>query len=269
MKIYVANVGANSADASKRGIKSPIFQNGTFEFIPIKEKATFSNEPEIPSYSEILCYNKIAKNLAYFLPRKIHSYKVHNDPDFKNFTYGDILSSRAGNLKYIQQNDQLWFLARLWDYDGINWTGGSHFYFVGFFTVERNFLVSEGIKIFDLPKRIQNRIRKNAHFRRQSIDGNREPFRVIIGNRKKSFRFKAALQITPTIAGYLYGGIHDPRRDIYRHGRKILINKNGKPRSFRNFGSVTRTIQAFLDSGNQDHLKYMEEFNDIAIQYSD
>jgi hypothetical protein len=34
--------------------------------------------------------------------------------------------------------DQLWFLARLWNYDGARWTGGSDFHFIAFLQVEWN-----------------------------------------------------------------------------------------------------------------------------------
>lgn len=43
-KIFIANVGVNTNYENKYGIKSPIFSNGTFEFIPIKESDKIKGE---------------------------------------------------------------------------------------------------------------------------------------------------------------------------------------------------------------------------------
>ena len=53
MKLYVVNVGVNTADAGKRGLRSPMFPDGTFEFVPIKEESRFSQAEGIRSYNDL------------------------------------------------------------------------------------------------------------------------------------------------------------------------------------------------------------------------
>ena len=71
-----------------------------------------------------------------------------------------------------------------------------------------------------------------------------------MGDRRLSKRFEHALTVTPQVAGLIYGGQHDQATDLYVRDGQVLRNKNGKPRRFHYFGSVTRTIQPFLDSEN-------------------
>jgi hypothetical protein len=53
VKLYIANVGVNSADASRRGLRSPIFQDGRFELVPIKEPDEYRDLPGSPKYRDV------------------------------------------------------------------------------------------------------------------------------------------------------------------------------------------------------------------------
>jgi hypothetical protein len=123
----VANVGANASDAAARGLRSPIFPDGTFEFVPIKERFVSADSASAIAYRDLPSTTGRAKSIAAFLPSKVGVYKVHADPEFETFTYGDVPSPGAANLASIVGGDQLWFLARLWDHDGSGWVGGSDF----------------------------------------------------------------------------------------------------------------------------------------------
>ncbi len=131
MRLYVANVGANMADAGSRGLRSPVFPDGTFELVPIKEAASFAGADGIPRYNELPSWTHRYSDLGEVLPARIRGYRAHADPEFDTFTYGDVTSPRASALRRIAQGDSLWFLARLWGHDGGRWTGRSGFYFVG------------------------------------------------------------------------------------------------------------------------------------------
>lgn len=264
MRLFVANVGVNTSDASRRGLRSPIFPDGTFEFVPIKERVEVAKYPGIPTYQSLKCWTGRAKNLAAFIPARYSHYGVHADPEFDTFTYGDVLSPRAANLKKITQGDQLWFLGRLWGNDGKQWTGESNFYFIGLIEVEQNILISAGTTPQMITPDIRQRMEANAHYRRLVFANDFSTFRVIIGHPDKSFRFQRALLVNPAIVGHIYAGTYDPGTDTYKNGAKTLENKNGKPRRYCTFGSVTRSVQAHLDSTILDHQKHIIALTSLA-----
>ena len=115
-RVFIINVGVN---ASHGGLKSPIFEDGTFEFVPIPELReskhyhSYPDCPLLPRYRDLPAYS--GGTLAKYIPQKYQNWKVHNDPEFKTFTYGDYptTSPRAANLKKIKVGDYLFFLVRL------------------------------------------------------------------------------------------------------------------------------------------------------------
>jgi hypothetical protein len=126
-KIFIINVGVN---ASHGTLRSPIFDDGTFIFVPIPE----TREPEcplLPLYREIID--------PKYIPQKFHERRVHNDPEFITFTYGDFptIHPRAANLKYISEGDYLFFLASLVSYSKGHFTNKRGFYLIGFFEIEK------------------------------------------------------------------------------------------------------------------------------------
>ena len=62
-----------------------------------------------------------------------------------------------------------------------------------------------------------------------------------------SARFEQAVKVTPEVAGLIFGGDYRPKTDTFVRDGATLLNKNGQPRTFKRFGSITRTIQSFLD----------------------
>ena len=260
MRLFVVNVGVNMADASRRGLRSPVFPDGTFEFVPIKEHRDIANFAGIPRYCDLPTYTRRADSLAAYVPKGVALYRAHFDPEFSTFTYGDIVSPRAANLRDVTEGDVVWFLARLWNHDGAGWAQGSGFYFIGLFEVEDNILVEAGTEPEGFPADVRQRIQANAHYKRWADAGDRSAFRVITGLRPGSFRFDRGLRVTPEIAAHLFGGRYDPREGLFRLGGEILTNRNGRPRRFETFGSATRTVQAFLNSaiaGPQQHLAWL------------
>ena len=246
MRLYVANVGANMADARSRGLRSPVFPDGTFELVPIKEAASFAGADGIPRYNELPSWTHRYSNLGEVLPARIRGYRAHADPEFDTFTYGDVTSPRASALRRIAQGDALWFLARLWGHDGGRWTGRSGFYFVGQFHVESNIAFDGANNTAVLSQRLS----ANAHVLRLRA-GFAEPFRVIVGS-AASARFTHAIEVTPGVAGHLFGGTYDEATGHFMAGGRTLTNLNGEPRRFERFGSITRTIQCFLDDTRQE-----------------
>jgi hypothetical protein len=265
MRLYVVNVGVNTGDARARGLRSPRFPDGSFELVTIPEVTRLVGCSEIPTYGQVRCWTR-NETLARFVPQTQHQYPTHLDPEFGTFTYGDIRSSRASNLRNVETGDQMWFLARLWDYDDDRWLGGSAFYFIGLFIVETNLLIAEGTRASSLDDAVRERIKRNAHYLRL-LQGDRSEFRVLCGDVSRSRRFRQALHVSRDIAGHIYGGEWNSAVGRYIHRDAVLLNKNGRPRRYETFGSVTRTVQSFLNSENADNEPYLRALSTAVSAY--
>ena len=133
-RIFLVNVGVN---ASHGALRSPIFPDGTFEFLPIPEERRLWS-PTLPAYPKLAAYNDADKTLADFAPVSRWNDRLHDDPEFRTFTYGDNpqTTGRGAGLKACGPGDYLLFLARLVGHDGgSRFTGGAGFYLIGFFRV--------------------------------------------------------------------------------------------------------------------------------------
>lgn len=86
MRLYVANVGVNTADVRRRGVKSPVFPDGSFEFVPIKESVSFAQARSILRYGDLPRWTARASSIADFLPDRLRDYRAHADPEFETFT---------------------------------------------------------------------------------------------------------------------------------------------------------------------------------------
>ncbi|MCK4736118.1 MAG: hypothetical protein KAT65_26925 [Methanophagales archaeon] len=251
MKLYIANVGVNTTHASpkKGGCKSPIFPNGTFEFIPIPEDKRDCRYTS-NTYSTIKCYNnpELTLTLSHYIDEeKYHNYAVHNDPEFKTYTYGDIMTPRASNLSEIEPNDVLLFLARLYKFKEGVFTDNGDLYFIGCFTIEEN-------KIFDnwridIHSKELVKWRENAHFIKFE-KGKMETFRILKGVSNRSCRFKSALRTDIKVQELIYNREYDENKDIFISNKdnEAVNNKKEEEIKKSSFPSKTRTIQAHLNS---------------------
>ena len=108
---------------------SPIFKDSTFEYIPIPESNPETRETRI--YQNTL--GRTNRSLSDFLPEKICQSKMHFDPEFETFTYGDPSSKRKSLLK-LDKNDLLVFYAGLTPYENDKYQEA--LYIIGYFVVE-------------------------------------------------------------------------------------------------------------------------------------
>ena len=264
MRLYVANVGVNSADANKRGLRSPVFPDGRFELIPIKEPDEYRGLAGSPKYGDLPGWTDHDTRLACFVPERLWSYTAHHDPDFECVTYGDLVgprASRASNLSEVVRGDDLWFVARLWSFDRSRFVGGGEFFLVGRLAVTHNVLLSRDA-VEALPDEVRSRVMRNPHWRRH--DQARAEGRVLVGDIGQSARFERAIRITPEVAGIIFGGDHRAADDTYWRAGTQLFNIGGTPRQFRLFGSITRTVQSFLDDRRSTDQPYMAALQALA-----
>ena len=135
MRTYLANVGANS---SHRQLFSPLFEDGTFEFLPIPEgDRNLGNSPHAVRYRELRSYYNPDHDLLRYVPQDIWDDACHNDPDFETFTYGDNgTNGRSSALTQLRKGDALLFLARLGHCTDGERTRHSGFYLIGGFIVD-------------------------------------------------------------------------------------------------------------------------------------
>jgi len=249
-KVYLANVGVNRSD-EKRGMMSPLFQDNTFEFVPIKENKMIKGD-DIPTYKMLKAYNSNS-SLANYLPEKIHNYYAHNDPEFDTFTYGDVTkNSRSRNLLKIEKNDYLFFLARLTPYRNDKYIKSEgNFYLIGFFQIEGLYQTKQELE------ENEAKIKENAHYKKYILNYEEVgSFFIVKGDIKKSKRYKKPVRVDRTFCSNFL-------TDIY--GRDYKWKDDSK---FDNqvIGSYTRTIRSIVDSKRnpEKFQKFLSKLEEVA-----
>lgn len=125
MKAMLLRVGI---DKSSDGVLSPIFSDGSFEYIPLSEKD--ENSIEKRTYKEIV--GRKGYQLSYYLPEKVAIREVHLDPEFNAFTYGDE-GRKAVYLRNLMPGDLLVFYAGLRPYENDRYSEA--LYIIGYFVI--------------------------------------------------------------------------------------------------------------------------------------
>lgn len=126
MKIALLRIGI---DTGSGGIHGPLFQNGTFEYIPIpddsgKDARRYGNTTGRHGRKLVEYFPESRKN-------KIANQAIHFDPEFTTFTYGDPTPPKAG-LRHLQQGDMLIFYCGLEGWDFKSWPA---LYLMGYFEI--------------------------------------------------------------------------------------------------------------------------------------
>ena len=127
MKAMLLRVGI---DKGTDGALAPIFTDGSFEYIPLSEKNI--NTLEKKTFSNTKGLNE--KYFTQYLPKKIKDRKLHFDPEFETFTYGDQTVKRNYLLK-LEKGDLLVFYAGLTPYK--NQLHKEGLYIIGYFKVDK------------------------------------------------------------------------------------------------------------------------------------
>jgi hypothetical protein len=126
MRIALLRIGI---DTGSGGIHGPLFQDGTFQYIPIPDG--FGKDER--TYGDTI--GKDGKKLIEFFPEthraKAANQSIHFDPEFTTFTYGDPTPPKAG-LRHLQQGDLLAFYCGLEGWDFKSWPA---LYLMGYFEI--------------------------------------------------------------------------------------------------------------------------------------
>ena len=128
MNIVLLRVGI---DTGCGGILGPLFEDNTFEFIPIPDS---SNSSKL-TYGSMV--GRKGKPFVSYFPQswqtKMQNQAVHNDPEFKSFTYGDPCRPKR-SLRELKQGDLLVFYAGL---KGWSVNIDAALYIIGYFEIDQ------------------------------------------------------------------------------------------------------------------------------------
>jgi hypothetical protein len=184
-KICLVNVGANSSHGS---LRSALFRDGSFEFIPIPDTSPNHNKTGL-RYDQLLTFNGL--KITELIEEEYHDKYVHNDPEFTTYTYGDYPTyhPRAANLRKLRRGDFLFFFARL-----VPWADGKFiekpkFGLIGFIEIEniyKNIVRKPADSVY-------REIRNNAHVIRAESDSVFYDCFWIFKGSEKSTRFRRAV----------------------------------------------------------------------------
>jgi hypothetical protein len=130
-------------DSGCGGIQSPLFDDGSFEFICIPD----SKRVSVHKYGTLVGKNG-RPHSDYFPARKqelASEQHIHLDPEFETFTYGDPTIPKS-SLQKLDRGDYLIFYCGLqeWDEDS-GWRADvpPALYIAGYFVVEKAGLATE------------------------------------------------------------------------------------------------------------------------------
>jgi Nucleotide modification associated domain 3 len=181
MKALLLRVGIDKGCGSAL---APIFEDGSFEYIPIPEVDPDSNESRTYENTK----GRKGQPLAYYLPSRVKDSCMHFDPEFETFTYGDPTSKRKFLLK-LDKDDLLVFYAGLTPF--MNTKYEEALYIIGYFTIDQiiDFNQLTETEADEIAQRYQN----NAHIKR-SIDY--QDLVIVVGNKEKSRLLDKAILIS-------------------------------------------------------------------------
>ncbi len=128
MKALLLRVGI---DKGSGGIYAPIFDDGSFEFVPIPETYRSCTAT---TYGERI--GRKGKLLSTYVPPALRHVPMHDDPEFVTCTYGDPSIKRRYLLE-LSKGDSLVFYAGLKPFNHNNPDYPEALYFVGYFTIEQ------------------------------------------------------------------------------------------------------------------------------------
>ena len=182
MKIALLRIGIDSGSG---GIQVPLFQDGTFEYIPIpddsgKDERTYGNTT-----------GKYGKKLVEYFPEsrkaKVANQSIHFDPEFLTFTYGDPTSPKAG-LRHLQQGDMLIFYCGL---EGWDFKSSPALYLMGYFEI-----LAAGKAIDFSANELKDHFSKNYHVRHREIYEHQKRKLILVKGSSKSRLLNRAICIS-------------------------------------------------------------------------
>ena len=214
-------------DKKAGGALAPIFEDGSFEYIPIPEDSVYDSAVN-RTYSNTI--GRKGKPLSTYLPNKIKDRTIHFDPEFETCTYGDPTRKRIYLLK-LEKGDLLVFYSGLTPFNNIVQPEGC--YMIGYFTVK------EIIDFNELSETDRQQYCElyydTAHFKRSE---DTEDLVMVIGNKNASNLLEKAILIS------------EPDKD--KKGRPYQAVSKSMVEQLGISGSIQRSIPPRLIEGEHN-----------------
>jgi hypothetical protein len=178
-------------DSGSGGIQSPLFNDGSFEFVCIPDNKRVSDH----KYGTCIGKNK-RPHSDYFPARRrevMAQRHIHLDPEFETFTYGDPTTPKR-SLRKLDRGDYLIFYCGLqeWDAD-TGWRNDQPpaLFIAGYFVVEL-----AGMAL-DFTKRVlREQFGQNFHVRYPSVFKKQREELVLVKGGSESRLLETAHQIS-------------------------------------------------------------------------
>jgi len=182
MQVAMVRVGI---DTGCGGIHGPLFQDGTFEFVPIPDG--FGIDDRTYGNTVGRCGRALVE---YFRPshrnRMMHQ-AIHADPEFTTFTYGDPTVPKSG-LRHLQRGDYLLFNCGL---EGWDFQAEPALYLIGYFEV-----LASGLASTFTRHEIRGLFGQNSHVRHRSIFEEQKDYLVLVKGSPNSRLLRKAVPIS-------------------------------------------------------------------------
>jgi len=172
-------------DTGSGGIHGPLFKDGSFEYVPIRDRFNGCGISDQTYGNMNARYGN--RTLVDYFPEKVRESRrnlaIHHDPEFQTFTYGDPTPPKQG-LRKLRKRDLLVFYAGL---QGWDFKCAPALYIVGFFEVEIAGLAT------DFSQRdLQKYFGLNFHVRYSSVFRKQKDRLVLVKGHNRSRLLKKA-----------------------------------------------------------------------------
>jgi hypothetical protein len=166
-------------------MQGPLFDDGSFEFIPIDDRRgdslqTYGNTKGLHGRMLIEYFSVRRKS-------KFRNQSMHSDPEFRTFTYGDPTQPKRGLLK-LRPGSLLVFYAGLEKWPERTCAG---LYVIGYFEV-----VKAGLATVFSQSELKKDFGNNFHVQHRKVFERQKPNLVLIKGGKKSRLLKKAVLIS-------------------------------------------------------------------------
>jgi hypothetical protein len=185
VKVVLLRVGI---DTGCGGIHSPLFRDGTFEFVPIPDsrgldERTYGNSK-----------GRAGRVFAEYFPER-HQEKarlqaMHVDPEFESFTYGDPTPPKR-NLSRLKPGDLLVFYSGM---EGWGCVAPPALYLTGFFCVKLAGFAPEFSG-----DQLSTEFSQNFHVRHKALLKEQRDILVLVKGNQKSRLFRKAHRLGEAI----------------------------------------------------------------------
>lgn len=227
MKAVLLRIGI---DKGCGGIHGPLFNDGSFEYIPVPD---MTNGEGIDERSYGNTEGRLGSKLIEYFPKskqnKMKDCPIHFDPEFESFTYGDPTSPKAG-LRKLEPGDFLIFYCGL---QGFDHESDPHLYIMGYFEIE----VAGNAKEFKKNKLFEL-FGKNFHVKHQQVFEKQKESLVLVKGSKNSRMLKTAVKISAYSQD--------------KSGNRLKILSTEMQKVFGDFGgkvSIQRSPPRWIDEG--------------------